>query len=258
LERHAGFITFGGPRSPSTVAPAPPVITYNLYCDESSHLQHDGHPFMVLGAIWCDAVKSAEIFQRLKEIKARHGLWPRFEVKWTKVSPALLPFYQDYLDYFFDDDDLHFRALIADKRPLRHLHFGQTHDDWYYKMYFNLLKVLLTPGDRYRIYLDVKDTRGGEKVDKLHEVLSNNLYDFDRKTVERLQQVRSHEVEALQLTDLLIGAINYANRGETGSAAKRTLVDRIRARSRYTLTRTTLVREDKLNLFVWKPQEVAE
>jgi hypothetical protein len=208
--------------------------------------------------VWCKAEKSREIFQRLKEIKARHGLWPRFEVKWTKVSPALLVFYRDYLDYFFDDDDLHFRALIADKRSLRHDDFAQTHDDWYYKMYFNLLKVLLAPGDRYRIYLDVKDTRGGVKLEKLHEVLSNNMYDFDRKTIERLQQVRSHEVEGLQLTDLLMGAINYANRGAVDSAAKRALVERVRERSRYALTRTTLVREQKLNLFVWKPQEVVQ
>jgi hypothetical protein len=35
-------------------------------------------------------------------------------------------------------------------------------------------------------------------------------------------------------------------------------VERIRARSHYALTRTTLVREEKLNLFVWKPQEVAQ
>jgi hypothetical protein len=231
------------------------VTTYNLYCDESSHLEKDGHPFMVLGTVWCSAEKSHEIFQRLKEIKARHGLSPRFEVKWTKVSPALLAFYRDYLDYFFDDDHVHFRALIADKRGLRHDRFGQTHDDWYYKMYFNLLKVLLTPGDRYRIYLDVKDTRGGTKLEKLHEVLSNNMYDFDRKAVERLQQVRSHEIEGLQLADLLMGAINYANREATGSAAKRALVERVRERSRYALTRTTLVREQKLNLFVWKPQE---
>lgn len=231
------------------------MTTYNLYCDESSHLEHDGHPYMVLGTVWLRADKSPEAFLRLKEIKTRHGLPPRFEVKWTKVSPALLSFYRDYLDYFFDDDDLHFRALIADKRVLQHDRFAQTHDDWYYKMYFNLLKVLLTPGDRYRIYLDVKDTRGGTKLEKLHEALSDNVYDFDRKAVERLQQVRSHEVEGLQLADLLMGAINYANREATGSAAKRALVERVRERSRYALTRTTLVREPKLNLFVWKPRE---
>lgn len=213
---------------------------------------------MVLGAVWCVASKSAEVAQRLREIKARHGLWSRFEVKWTKVSPARLAFYLDYLDYFFDDDDLHFRGLVANKTRLRHEAFVQTHDDWYYKMYFTLIKAVLAPGERYRIYLDVKDTRGGAKVEKLHEVLSNNMYDFDRRTIERLQQVRSHEVEALQLADLLIGAVNYANRGRTESPAKTALVERIRSRSRYALTRTTLLREQKFNLFHWEPREAVQ
>ncbi|HEX5870489.1 MAG TPA: DUF3800 domain-containing protein, partial [Longimicrobium sp.] len=96
------------------------MTTFNLYCDESSHLQNDHHRFMVLGTTWVDASRSAEVAQRLREIKVRHGLWSRFEVKWTKVSPALLPFYLDYLDYFFDDDDLNFRGLVADKGGLRH------------------------------------------------------------------------------------------------------------------------------------------
>jgi len=27
--------------------------TYNIYCDESCHLEHDGIPTMVIGAVWC-------------------------------------------------------------------------------------------------------------------------------------------------------------------------------------------------------------
>jgi hypothetical protein len=67
--------------------------------------------------------------------------------------------------------------------------------------------------------------------------------------------VRSHEVEVLQVADLLIGALSYVNRGLTGSAAKLALLDHIRERSGLTLTRTTLMREDKINILVWNPQE---
>jgi hypothetical protein len=206
---------------------------------------------MVLGAVWCENDKRQEIANRLREIKAKHGVWPRLEVKWTKVSPGLLALYLDVLDYFFDDDDLHFRAVVADKSRLRHADFGQTHDDWYYKMYFTLLKAVLSPGQRYRIYLDVKDTRGGARVEKLHEYLCNNMYDFDRRAIERLQLVRSNEVELMQLTDLLIGIVGYTNRGQFASPAKTALVERMRERSRYDLTRTTLVREQKVNLLLW-------
>ena len=115
----------------------------NVYCDESCHLENDGQTAMVLGAVWCPLEKRAEIAGRLREIKQKHGLSADFEVKWTKVGPSKLGFYLDLVDYFFDDDDLHFRGLvIPDKSLLDHGAFGQSHDDWYYKMYFTMLKTI--------------------------------------------------------------------------------------------------------------------
>jgi hypothetical protein len=225
---------------------------YNIYCDESCHLEKDHQQVMVLGAVWCPVERVREISTRLREIKLRHGLPADFEIKWTKVSPAKVQFYLDVIDYFFDDDDLLFRALIVpDKSLLRHAEFGQSHDDFYYKMYFDMLKVLFSPDARYRVYLDIKDTRGAVKIAKLHDVLCNNQYDFSRQIIERVQLVRSHEVEPLQLADLLIGAVSYVNRNLSTSDAKQALVDRMRRRSGYGLTRTTLYREDKVNLFRW-------
>lgn len=224
----------------------------NVYCDESCHLENDHQSTMVLGAVWCSLAETREISARLREIKSRHNLAPEFEPKWVKVSPAKIQFYMDMIDYFFDDDDLHFRALIVpDKSKLRHSDFGQSHDDWYYKMYFDMLKVILSPHARYRIYLDIKDTRGAAKVQKLHEVLCNNMYDYRREIIERVQLVRSHEIELFALADLLIGTVGFVNRGLTGSAAKQALVRRMQQRSGYLLTRTTLLRESKVNLFCW-------
>jgi hypothetical protein len=229
---------------------------FNVYCDESCHLEKDGQEAMVLGAVWCPLESAREIAVRIRETKAKYGLPPGFEMKWVKVSPAKVQFYLDVMDYFFDDDDLHFRVLIVpDKSKLRHADFQQTHDEWYYKMYFDMLKVILHPDARYRIYLDYKDTQGAAKVAKLHDVLCNNMYDFSRQIIERVQLIRSHEVEILQLADLLIGAISYVNRNLSTSAAKRRLVDRMRQRSGYMLTRTTLLRENKVNIFRWHATE---
>lgn len=226
--------------------------TYNIYCDESCHLENDGKPIMVLGALWCLLDKTRETATRLREIKVAHGLPANFEIKWSKVSPAKIGFYRDVLDYFLDDDDLHFRAWVAHKAGLRHADFGQTHDDWYYKMMFGLLEPVIQPGSCYRLYLDKKDTRSASKVSKLHDVLCNNMYDFDRKIVERVQVVEADAVEHLQLADLLLGAVSYVNRGLAGNTAKEALIARIRERTSYTLTRPTLLREPKFNLFVWR------
>lgn len=231
--------------------------TFNIFCDESCHLENDHQQVMVLGALWCPLDKTREISVRIREIKMHFGLSQNFEIKWKKVSTAKLPFYINILDYFFDDDDLHFRALvIPDKTKLRHYEFQQTHDDWYYKMFFDLLKVIISPDAHYRIYLDIKDTQSVRKVEKLHEVLSNEKYDFRREIIECIQNVRSHEVEQLQLADLLIGAVAYANRRMATSKAKLAFVDRLRKRSGYSLAQTTLYREDKVNIFHWKAKEV--
>ena len=225
---------------------------FNIYCDESCHLENDHQPTMVLGAVWCPLEKTKEISLRLREIKQQYHLAKKFELKWTKVSPAKLDFYREILDYFFDDDDLHFRALVVpEKSQLRHEDFNQTHDDFYYKMYFDMLKVILDPEARYRIYVDIKDTRSAGKIARLHEVLSNNMYDFSQQIIETIQSVRSYEVEIIQLADFLIGIISYVNRGLNTNAAKVALVDRMRHRSGYLLTKTTLLRERKVNLFRW-------
>jgi len=227
-------------------------MEYNIYCDESCHLENDYINVMVMGAIWCAKDKRKEICKRLREIKADFGLAPLFEIKWNKVSPAKKDFYLCLIDNFFDDDDIHFRALIvSDKSVLNHEQYNQTHDDFYYKMYFDLLKVILTPANQYNIYIDIKDTRSQAKVEKLAKILRTSHYDFDQKIINHIQQIRSHEVELLPLVDLLTGAIGYHCRGLQSNSAKIAIIRQIRERSGYSLDNSTLFREDKLNLFFW-------
>lgn len=228
----------------------------NIYCDESNHLENDGIPNMVLGAVYgsTEKIKSANI--RLREIKKKHKIAPTTEVKWVKVSPNKESFYLDLIDYFFDNDDLHFRALIVNKEELNHDKFQQTHDEFYYKMYFELLNKILDPQNKYFIYLDIKDTRGSQKVKKLRDVLCNNMYDFDGDIIKRIQQVHSDEIEVLQLADVLIGAMQFLNRTDVvKSQAKRKIVERMKERSGYDLSKSTLVREPKTNIFYWKGRD---
>lgn len=227
----------------------------NIYCDESCHLEHDSHEVMVLGAVWCEDNKVKEISERIKEIKKRHGLSKSFEIKWNKISTSKELFYSDLVNYFFDDDDLHFRAVVAPKRGLNHSLFSNTHDSWYYRMYFNLLKVIINPTEQYNIYIDIKDTQGTEKVSKLHEVLCNSKYDFSQQIIKKVQQIRSHESQLLQIADLLSGAISYSNRSLNTSESKLNIVNLLKKRSGYSLEKSTLYQENKLNLFHWEPRQ---
>lgn len=230
---------------------------YNIYCDESCHLENDQSKVMILGATWCPKDVKDEVFGRIREIKAKYGFKPEFEIKWNKVSNARSDFYIELINFFFDDGDLHFRGLVVpDKTKLNHNFFNQDHNTFYYKMYFDLLKVILTPNCAYSIYIDIKDTKGQEKVLKLQNVLRNNHYDFQNQIIRKIQQVQSHEVELLQITDLLCGALSYLHRGLQGNNAKLELIDKIRKRSGYSLLKSTLYKEEKMNVFVWRAKEV--
>ncbi|MGV4412821.1 DUF3800 domain-containing protein [Chryseobacterium sp. T1] len=241
--------------------------TINIYCDESCHLQNDKEPVMVIGAVYCPIEKKEEIFERLYSFKLKHNLIPKnkkndndnrtyYELKWNKVSKSKIEYYKDVINYFFDDDDLQFRVLVvSNKSAIDYEKFNHTHDTFYYKMYFGMLKAILNPENSHHIYIDIKDTRSKEKVHKLEQVLRNDKYDYSKEIIKKVQQVRSHEVEILQLADLLVGATAYVNRELSNSKAKNELINLIKHRSKYSLTKSTLLKERKFNVFIWEPQK---
>lgn len=227
----------------------------HIYCDESCHLEHDHQKSMVLGAVWCPASHRAALGRKVKAVRGRFGLAPTFEIKWTKISPARLDFYLALVDLFFDEPLLHFRAVVVpEKAVLDHERFNQSHDDFYYKMWYLLLTHLVDDQHCFRVFLDIKDTRGQAKVRKLHDVLCNTHYDFDRQRIASIEQVHSHDVPLLQIADLMIGALSHLHRNLDGSPAKQAIIQRIRQRSGHDLMRSTPPRVEKFNVLVWRPK----
>jgi len=226
--------------------------TFNIYCDESCHLLNDGHKAMAIGAIRAPVNTITEVANRIRDIKEENGITRMTEVKWTKISPSTSALYKDLINYFFDNNDLFFRVVvIPDKSSINHAKYNQTHDEWYYKMYFSMLKVMLDPSEFYSIYIDIKDTLGNEKIKHLHKILSYNMYDFNKRIVKKIQLIRSHESELMQITDILIGALTYLHRDLNTSVAKQEIIDLVKLRSGYSLRKTTLCSEKKMNILVW-------
>ena len=122
-----------------------------------------------------------------------------------------------------------------------------------------MLRHIFTRPNRYRIYLDIKDTQGGPKIRKLHQVLANNLGDFQREHVERVEQLRSHESELSQVADLLIGALAYANRGLDSNSAKMAVINRLRDRfGEQILSTTSSFTAPKFNILSWQGRKTPE
>ncbi len=229
------------------------MTEYNIYCDESCHLQHekydDHNRYMVIGGVYCPLHLKNDIFTRIKNIKHKHGI-KNAEMKWVKVSKNKLSAYLELMDLFFDIHELNFRAVIIDKEQLNHTAFGQSHDTFYHKMYYTMLNYIVDNQDTYNIYLDIKDTKGSRKVSKLQDILRHH------NNIKQCQQIRSHEVVLMELADILIGAISYINRyGKNGqSDAKITLTDYIINTSKQNLTSKSPHYEKKINVLLWQGQ----
>ncbi|MEH7056912.1 DUF3800 domain-containing protein, partial [Bacillus velezensis] len=76
---------------------------YNIYCDESCHLENDNQKAMVLGAIKIQRDRVKSVSDDIKSIKINHGLSKYAEIKWTKISPSKYELYEELKDYFIRD-----------------------------------------------------------------------------------------------------------------------------------------------------------
>lgn len=233
---------------------------YNIYCDESCHLQHDRNDILVLGGILCPEHLKKSIFEDIRNIKIKHGLSSWFEIKWTKVSESKIDFYLDLLDYFFNNKELLFRGIVAThKNILDHNKYNQgDYNLWYYKMYFLLLAPIIDPCNEYKIFIDIKDTKGGPKVKKLKEVLCNNVYDFKQEVIKNINQINSKESELIQLTDLFIGALSYYHRtiyrNKKANKGKVKIIETLSKKYSIDLSKKTKLNETKFNIFIWEPR----
>ena len=216
--------------------------TFNIYCDESCHIENDHKKFMLLGCVSVAYNQLKRHTERIIDIKKKHNFFG--EIKWTGISSSKYLFYKDLLDYFFDTD-IRFRAVIVDKTKIKNDRFGQDFDTFYYKMYYQLLIHRKNTEYSYNVYLDIKDTLSSNKVNKLKEIL-NTKYGVFRN----VQNIHSKEIIMMQLADLLMGAISYElNNDEKKVLAKRQIIEKIKQQSKQNLNASSTYTEKKLNLF---------
>jgi len=216
---------------------------FNLYCDESCHLENDNMSIMIIAYTMAAFNTTRDHYDFIKAIKQKHGF--KNEIKWSSVSSSKYDFYAELIDYFFTSD-LQFRAVVVEKKQIK-ISEGETFDDFYYKMYYQLLFHKINMEHAYYIYLDIKDTLSANKVKKLKQLLNINY-----TTIRELQNIRSEESVLMQITDLLMGAISYHLReldAKNKVKAKQDLIAKIQSYAKIPLTKSTLKSFNKFNLF---------
>lgn len=214
--------------------------TFNIYCDESCHIENDHKPYMFLGSISSAYNQLKFHNENIKEIKAKHNFFG--EIRWTSVSKSKHHFYMDLVEYFFNTD-LKFRCVGVRKDKIDNGAFAQSYDDFYYKMYYYLLNHNINSLYSYNVYLDIKDSLSAMKVKKLKSILNTKYGVFNN-----VQNIRSHESLLLQMTDFIMGAISYKhNNEEKLNNSKVRIIEKIQGHASDNLMATNY--SDKLNLF---------
>jgi len=165
--------------------------TFNIYCDESCHIEHDHKSFMFLGSVSSAYNQVRFHTKNIKDLKAKHHFYG--EIKWTSVSKSKLHFYLELVEYFFATD-LQFRAIGIEKSQIKSAEFNNSYDEFYYKMYYYLLnhnikgkQITPTPKDG-KIVMDTLFTHLTTViVDKLTHARS-----FEMERSSRLHWVKFH------------------------------------------------------------------
>ena len=209
-----------------------------------------------MGLVSAPAKQVREHHQSLAALWKEQGLPLEFELKWTKVSPGKLDYYRTLVDWFFAQEDLRFRAVILpDKQRLYAALPEESRDHLYYRLYYHFLRSALEPENRYRLFLDRKDTRGREKIAQLKEILATDS--DDAQAVQNIQHIHSHEVRLAQINDLLLGAVGYARRKPTkgDSPAKKALVDHIGELAGFPLAEDSPHGSEKLIVSTWHDKD---
>ena len=219
--------------------------TFNIYCDESTHLKNDKHPYMVLGYISIAYSQMKLAKEQIKAIKTKHNY--SGELKWTNIHDATYPLYNDIVKYFFMTD-MKFRAIVVDKSQIDESKTDYSFDDFYFRMYYQLLHHQMDMDNNYNVYLDIKDTCSHHKLHKLQDILKWN------SSIRHFQFIRSYESSFLQIADVLMGAINYNLRIEKGEIegkviSKKKIINEIKGHTNISLNKTTPLSSNKFNLF---------
>lgn len=214
--------------------------TFNIYCDESCHLENDHKDFMLLGYVSSAYNQVKRHTERINDLKKKHNYYG--EIKWSNVSSSQFLFYKELVDYFFDTD-LRFRTVIVNKSKINNGAYNQDYDTFYYKMYYYLLNHNIKSNYTYNVYIDIKDSLSAYKVEKLKGIL-NLKYGVFRN----IQNIRSHESLLLQLADFLMGALSYnLNYPDKKMIAKMQIIDRIKHHTTQSLDATSY--DNSFNMF---------
>ena len=188
----------------------------------------------------------------------------KYETKWVKTSRSKIEYYKELINYFYNNDDIRIRILVAkNKEDLNNDKYNSgDYQEWYYKMYYYLLDKFIDSNYDYYMLYDEKDKYTTYKMNKVKDIIKTKKSFNDSEHFNfKIKQINSKESELMQLLDVVMGAVGYKNRGyldkEKGEV-KKEIVKYIEEKFAKNISETTSPFESKFNIFIWSPRKEAK
>lgn len=210
----------------------------DFYVDESSQ---NGLKYLVMGSLATRQKSAPNIVEKFARLRNEKNF--KSELKWKKVSNQKYPFYEAWIDAFFElarGGFVRFNALVVDTSKFdHHKHNEGDGDLGFNKLLYQLL--LHRIGKRYKGdsplygYLDRRTTK--HTPENLRQILNAGLakyHKIDSAPFRSLQFIESVDSDLIQTVDVLIGGIAYAYNGHAlklgAKEAKKKLSEQIMRR----------------------------
>ncbi len=202
----------------------------------------------------------------------------RGEIKWQKVSTKYFPVYHEIVDLFFDLIDEHairFCCMLVDTQDDSVRSYNNIKSEGLYKLLYQLYFHNCRVPGFYKIYPDrITNARSDVNLEILKRALDAGLRrKFESKVppqnaparyVLEITPQESHKHEAIQMVDLIMGALGYfQNRHFTNEGAKLAKVKLMkRVFDRLVFSGTfkiegkhfMVVRSTRLNIWLFRPR----
>lgn len=225
-------------------------MEFDVYCDEAfPDLFTSKHPnakHLMIGGLWIPTDIRSEVKSKIYALREKHEAWG--EIKWTKVSPSKLGFYEDLIDLFMSyGKSMRFRCIaVAHDEVNMTLHKSDS-ELGFYKFYYQLLHHWIYDFNEYHVFCDAKTNRDKNRFLDLKNCLAHaNL----SSTMTQVQALPSKQVVLIQLSDLLLGmASSRMNKTLGKGTAKEALVKRLESRLDIHMLQPTPRTEEKFNIF---------
>ena len=231
------------------------LFPLNVYCDESHPVKNDGCDFFVLGCIHLDNNKVDETINAINKIKARHGYWNDYEIKWSKINGKNIDLILDIVEYVRFTDCLGIRIVVGTNKSEQTFKLNSTHEQFYHGLYNVLLSKLfeleqLSSFNDANIFFDIRNTNSEEYAKRICKRLfygTTNLSSIPTHYI-----CNSKDENLIQLADLFVGATSYERLGLKTSKYKMCVLDSIKKNfGLKSLNKTTAKQSSKYNVFVW-------